>query len=138
MEQNKYKEIARQFLGIPYKHGGRDRKGLDCLGLAHLFYKTLGIQLPTDDGQPYTTDWYKSDPERFLRGLLQVGKAVNINTEPLKPLDLVYFRVGGAVTHAGVMIDRVSFLHVMTGQQVRITPLNPAWRRRLRGARRLL
>jgi probable lipoprotein NlpC len=137
MEQNKGKEIARQFLGIPYRHGGRDSTGLDCLGLVYLFYKKLGIEIPTDDGRPYTTDWYKTDPERFVRGLLQVGRGINLNTEQLQPFDLVYFRVGGAVTHAGVMVDHRSFLHVMTGQSVRITPLNLAWKRRLRGARRL-
>jgi cell wall-associated NlpC family hydrolase len=137
MEQDKYKKIAQQFLGIPYRHGGRDQNGLDCLGLAHFFYKELGIALPPGDGQPYTDDWYRKDPTRLVRGLLKIGKAVDINTESLEPLDLVFFRIGGAITHAGVMVDRHSFLHVMIGQQVHITPLNPSWRRRLRGARRL-
>ena len=138
MEQNKYEKIAREFLGIPYRHGGRDRKGLDCLGLVYLFYKKLGINLPAGDGQPYTNDWYKSDPERLFRGLQRVGREVNLKTEPLQALDLVYFQVGGAITHAGVMIDQHSFLHVMNGQLVRISPLNLAWKRRLRGARRLI
>lgn len=138
MVQSKYEQIARQFLGIPYQHGGRDRKGLDCLGLVYLFYQELGIRIPDHDGQPYTIDWYKKDPERLLRGLRQVGRAVNFKTEPLQPLDLVYFRMGGAITHAGVMIDHRSFLHVLVGQTVHITPFTPAWRRRLRGARRLI
>src|SRR5690606_9817186 len=103
MVQNKYEQIARQFLGIPYRHGGRDRNGLDCLGLVHLFYQELGIKLPDNDGRPYTTDWYKKDPERLLRGLLQVGRAVDLKAEPLQPLDLVYFRMGGAITHTGIM-----------------------------------
>ncbi|HHT06174.1 MAG TPA: C40 family peptidase [Hydrogenispora sp.] len=138
MGQSKYEQIARQFLGIPYRHGGRDRKGLDCLGLVHLFYRELGIKVPDNDGQPYANDWYKKDPERLLRGLLQVGKPVNLPAEPLQPLDLVYFRMGGAITHAGVMIDHRSFLHVLTRQTVQISPLNLAWKRRLRGARRLV
>ncbi|HBL36261.1 MAG TPA: glycoside hydrolase [Firmicutes bacterium] len=138
MGQHKYTEIARQFLGIPYRHGGRDENGLDCLGLAHFFYKELGISLPTSDGLAYTANWYQEDPERLLRGLLKVGRAVDLKKESLEPADLVYFRVGGTITHAGVMIDPHSFLHVMIGQQVHITYLNPAWRRRLRGARRLI
>jgi probable lipoprotein NlpC len=138
MGQSKYEQIARQFLGIPYRHGGRDRKGLDCLGLVHLFYRELGIKVPDNDGQPYANDWYKKDPERLLRGLLQVGKPVDLPAEPLQPLDLVYFRMGGAITHAGVMIDHRSFLHVLTRQTVQISPLNLAWKRRLRGARRLV
>ena len=138
MGQSKYEQIARQFLGIPYRHGGRDRKGLDCLGLVHLFYRELGIKVPDNDGQPYANDWYKKDPERLLRVLLQFGKPVNLPAEPLQPLDLVYFRMGGAITHAGVMIDHRSFLHVLTRQTVQISPLNLAWKRRLRGARRLV
>ncbi|NLW59979.1 MAG: C40 family peptidase [Firmicutes bacterium] len=138
MVQNKYEQIARQFLGIPYRHGGRDRNGLDCLGLVHLFYQELGIKLPDNDGRPYTTDWYKKDPERLLRGLLQVGRAVDLKAEPLQPLDLVYFRMGGAITHTGIMINQRAFLHVLVNKTVQLSPLNPAWRRRLRGARRLI
>ena len=59
MEQSNYESTARQFLGIPYRHGGRDRKGLDCLGLVHLFYQELGIKIPDTDGRPYAPDWYK-------------------------------------------------------------------------------
>lgn len=138
MVANKYEQIARQFLGIPYRHGGRDREGLDCVGLVHLFYQELGIKVPDTDGRPYSTDWYKKDPERLLRGLLQVGRPVDLKTEPLQPLDLVYFRMGGAITHAGVMIDQHSFLHVLTRKTVQISSLNPAWKRRLQGARRLI
>lgn len=138
MGQNQYEQIAQQFLGIPYRHGGRDRKGLDCVGLVYLFYQELGIKLPDSDGQPYADDWYKKDPERLLRGLQQVGRPVNIGREPLQPLDLVYFRIGRAITHTGVMINPGSFLHVLIGKRVQITPLNPAWRRRLWGARRLV
>lgn len=138
MERNQYFKIAQNLLGIPYRHGGRDRKGVDCLGLLYLFYNKLGINIPNHDGQEYPLDWYKKDPERFRRGLKQVGKEVLLGTEPLKPLDLVYFRIGGAITHAGVMLDEYSFLHVMTGQKVHITRLTPAWKRRLKGARRLI
>ena len=138
MGQDKYAEIARQFLGIPYRHGGRDKNGLDCLGLAYIFYKELGITLPTSDGLPYTADWYREDPERLWRGLLKIGSPVDLKTELLEPLDLVYFQVGGAITHAGVMIDRHSFLHVMIGQPVHLTCLNSTWKRHLRGARRLI
>ncbi|NLM37457.1 MAG: C40 family peptidase [Firmicutes bacterium] len=138
MAAEKYRQIARQFLGIPYRHGGRDREGLDCVGLAHLFYRELGIKVPDSDGRPYPTDWYKKDPERLLQGLLKVGRAVDLKTEPLQPLDLVYFRMGGAITHAGVMVDQRSFLHVLTRKTVEITPLTLAWKRRLQGARRLL
>ncbi|HBT17931.1 MAG TPA: glycoside hydrolase [Firmicutes bacterium] len=138
MDRNKYFKIAQEFIGIPYCHGGRDMKGLDCLGLVYLFYNKVGINIPDNDGKEYSLEWYKKDPERLLRGIQQVGKEVAIHSEPLQPLDLVYFRIGGAITHAGIMLDKDCFIHVMIGQLIHITRFSPAWKRRLQGARRLI
>jgi len=129
-------ETANRFIGIPYKHGGRTMGGLDCLGLVHFFYKHMGITLPESDGRPYSTEWYREDPKRFYRGLQQIGR--EISPAEMKPLDLVYFRLGGEVTHAGVIIDDHHFIHVLKGKPVHVSPLNLAWRRRLAGVRRLI
>jgi hypothetical protein len=37
---------AMTFLGVPYKWGGNDRRGLDCSGLVVQSYLMLGIKLP--------------------------------------------------------------------------------------------
>mgnify|MGYP000898257751 CR=1 FL=1 len=138
-QEIKISQVAKEFIGIPYLHAGRSMKGIDCLGLVHLFYKKLGIIIPDTDGKEYSLDWYKKDPQRFLRGIQKIGREVLITgSEPLQPLDLVYFRVGGAITHAGIMLDDKNFIHVMIGQKVHITRLNQAWRKRLQGARRIL
>lgn len=136
IDENKVHTLVKTFTGIPYRHGGRSLDGLDCLGLIYLFYKKWGIEIPEGDGKAYSPTWYKEDPQRFRRGIENIGKPVS--PLDLQPLDLVYFRIGGAVTHAGVMIDRNHFLHVLKDQVVHLAPLNAAWRRRLVGARRLL
>lgn len=128
-------KTVRSLVGIPYKHGGRTMEGLDCLGLIHVFYRQLGIMIPDHDGREYSPNWYKEDPERFYRGLQKIGS--EISPTHMKPLDLVYFKIGGAVTHAGVLIDEGHFLHVLKGKPVHVSPLNLAWRKRLVGARRL-
>lgn len=127
---------VRKLLGVPYRHNGRSVEGLDCLGLIWLFYKEMGISVPDGDGADIAEDWYASDPERYLRGLLQLGVAVE---GELKPLDLVYFRmVGGHVTHGGIMVDRDRFIHVLENRSVMVTRLTRAWRRRMAGARRIV
>lgn len=128
-------KTVRSLVGIPYKHGGRTTEGLDCLGLIHVFYNQLGIVIPDHDGREYSPKWYKEDPKRFYRGLQRIGR--EIPPAQMKPLDLVYFKIGGEVTHAGVLIDERHFLHVLKGKPVHVSPLNLAWRKRLAGARRL-
>jgi cell wall-associated NlpC family hydrolase len=129
-------KIADKYVGIPYKHLGRDLNGLDCLGLAYLFYKDFHIAIPDNDGNRYEQNWADVDPGRYLRGILTVGKAVPI--ERLEPLDFIYFRIKGIVSHAGVMVDSSRFLHVLEGGTVQISRLSSTWRRRLAGARRFV
>lgn len=129
-------QLAAELIGIAYKHNGRDRDGFDCLGLVWYVYTQLGIPFPSGDGVPINDDWYDSDQERYLRGLLCVGVAAK---EPLAPLDLVYFRViNDAVTHSGVLITDDRFLHVLEGRTVQLTKLRGFWKAKYTGARRLI
>lgn len=123
-------------VGIPYQHGGRGPDGLDCLGLVVLFYRSLGIEVPDGDGNPYSPDWWRSDPGRYLRGIVEHGRPVE---GPLQALDFVYFAfTPGLVTHGGIMVDSQRFIHVLEGHSVMVTRLGGWWRRRLAGARRLV
>lgn len=137
MEPQKILQLVEKYSGIPYRHLGRDLNGLDCLGLAHLFYRDCGIEIPDSDGSLYEPDWFKKDPERYVRGIQKYGKEVQLND--LQPLDFVYFRMGrGVITHGGVMVGPEHFIHVLERTQVHVSPLNFKWRRRLAGARRFV
>lgn len=132
----KLEQSASCLIGIPYKHNGRSTGGFDCLGLVWYVYSQMGISFPSGDALPIENDWYKSDPNRYLRGLLTVGREA---TKPLKPLDLVYFRViNNAVTHSGVLVTDDRFLHVLEGRTVQLTRLRGFWRAKFAGARRLI
>ncbi len=126
--------IARKYLGVPYRNGGRDLNGLDCLGLAYLFYKDCGITIPDGDGQEYSSKWVYEDPERYLRGVQKAGREVPLHE--IRPLDFVYFRIGRYISHGGVMVDEHQFIHVLQNTRVHLTPLNWVWHRRLVGVRR--
>ncbi|HPT88734.1 MAG TPA: C40 family peptidase [Bacillota bacterium] len=136
METKELEAIFQKYLGIPYRHGGRDMNGVDCLGLVYLIYRDCGIEIPDNDGREYTKDWYKVEPDRYLKGIRRYGKEVPLDS--LKPLDLVYFKMGRAVTHTGIMVDEKSFIHVLEGTRVHISRLNFKWERRLAGARRFI
>jgi Cell wall-associated hydrolases (invasion-associated proteins) len=135
MDQKQIAILVKKYEGIPYRHGGRDLTGLDCLGLAHFFYKDCGIHMPDSDGKTYSAHWSKEDPQRYLRGIMSVGTAVS--ADELQPLDFVYFRIGKNITHGGVMVDCNHFIHVLQRTVVHISPLNWVWKKRLAGARRL-
>jgi cell wall-associated NlpC family hydrolase len=42
---------ARSWLGVPFRHQGRDRNGIDCVGLPIVVLQTLGA-LPADFKEP--------------------------------------------------------------------------------------
>lgn len=136
MKEKELAVIFDKYLGIPYRHGGRDIHGLDCLGLVYLIYKDCGIDIPDNDGRDYAKDWFKTEPDRYLKGIRSYG--VEVPLDSLQPLDLVYFKMGPVVTHTGVMVDDNSFIHVLEGTTVHISTLNFKWRRRLVGARRFV
>ena len=48
-----------KFVGIKHKFNGRDRDGIDCLGLCQLFYREHGYEQTWDDGSPIPPDWQK-------------------------------------------------------------------------------
>jgi cell wall-associated NlpC family hydrolase len=136
MDPKQIAALIKKYEGIPYRHAGRDLTGLDCLGLAHFFYKDCSIEIPQDDGAEYSLNWSKTDPERYLRGILALGQTAPL--DDLQPLDFVYFRMGRNISHGAVMIDSQYFLHVLQNTTVHVSPLNLAWRKRLAGARRLI
>lgn len=39
-------DAARQYIGVRFRHRGRDRRGLDCAGLVWAAYRDLGTVLP--------------------------------------------------------------------------------------------
>lgn len=137
MDQKMIEQLVDKYLGIPYRHLGRDLNGVDCLGLAYLFYKDCGIDIPDNDGSLYEADWFVKDPERYVRGIRRLGIEVPLNQ--IQPLDFVYFRMGrGVITHGGVMVTSNAFIHVLERTRVHISPLDFKWRRRLAGARRIV
>ena len=116
-----------KYLGIPFKNRGADWSGVDCYGLARLFYGTeFGIKLIDylydenwcSRGFDYIRDYYKKHcipidiPERY---------------------GLVGFKMPGYKVehHLGIVLyDLDMFLHSSLNQQVCVSKLSqPVWKR---------
>jgi peptidoglycan DL-endopeptidase CwlO len=75
--------IASRYLGVPYRYGGTTPRGFDCSGFAQYVYARLGVRLPRTAQQQY-------------------NRVRHVPRSQARPGDLVFFFVGGRVTHVGI------------------------------------
>ena len=100
------------FIGIPYKSRGTDFDGADCYGLAVLYNKhMLGKELP-DYRDLYVSADDVSDAGQAITKGRENWTAV---TEP-KEGDVILFKQMGVVSHAGIYLDGIDFLHIRRNQ----------------------
>jgi len=85
---------ARTFLGVPYRFGGTDRRGMDCSGFVYVsFREAFRYTIPRTSQGMY--NW----AQRIPRSELQPG-------------DLVFFvTVGTRVSHVGIYVGEGRFIH---------------------------
>ena len=128
---------VNKYLGVPYKLLGRSiTEGLDCIGIAVCIFEDLGVALPGSDGFAIERNWYKKDPDRFLRALQGVGEPIDISE--IKRYDIVYFALArNIVSHAGVVLDNDTFIHSLQKRNCFISKLDQYWLKKIRGARRI-
>lgn len=91
-------EAARKYLGVPFRHLGRDRNGLDCVGLCLVSARDLGIDIP--EPEPYErgpTNGSLLERLRSIDCLMEHGVA------DMKPGDIAAFHVGPYVGHVGIV-----------------------------------
>jgi cell wall-associated NlpC family hydrolase len=121
--QQKLAQIARHFLGLPYRWGSMsERRGMDCSGLIKTVFAKLNIELP------------RTSREQFHRG-------EDIALEEVQTGDLLFFSSDGRVPdHVGIYIGNQRFVHAeKKAGHVIITALNQPWyTRHFFGARRIV
>jgi len=100
------KDIVAKYLGLPYKHMGRDAKtGLDCWGLIKSIYADHGIEI--DDVENYEINWSKKGHDFFATDKHPEWQKVS---DP-QFMDIVLFKASDlVVNHAGLVLDESRFI----------------------------
>jgi len=116
---------AMALVGTPYRWGGNTPSGgFDCSGLVDYIYRNAtGLQLPRTSGE-------MAD---------QGGRKVKRMTK-LVSGDLVFFDIGGRISHVGVYVGKGRFVHAPnSGGTVRLDDIDgPYWGEHFAFGRRVL
>lgn len=91
---------AKDFIGTPWRHQGRDRSGVDCVGLI----VAMGYEFDMVP-EGFWLPAYRREPDASLLGYFDKYMTPASRMDP--PLGCaVIFAFGGSPYHAGILIDR--------------------------------
>ena len=104
---------AKNYLGVPYRSGGRSGKGFDCSGFTSYVFSQFGFSLP-----------------RTSYAQAVAGKAVN--TDEIRKGDLIFFKgrnaKSRAVGHVGIVIsdkgEKIRFIHASVNRGISIETID--------------
>lgn len=100
-------EIVKKYLGIPFKHRGRDLQGFDCYGLILAVYKDLGFEL-FDIAEDYDEKWSWQGKNHFIENY---HKEFEVALEPVI-FDMALYKNGrGIINHGGIIINGNRLFH---------------------------
>lgn len=96
-----FAEAARGFLGTPYRHQGRGREGLDCVGLLVASAEIAGIMRP-GDAPPAD---YGRDPDGRLPGMLKTYCRRRTDKEIVEIGDILMIKFTHDPQHVMIVLD---------------------------------
>jgi cell wall-associated NlpC family hydrolase len=128
---------ARGWIDVPFHHMGRDRQGIDCVGLVVVVSADAGIPV-ADALANYTR---RAHGPQVVQAAAARGTQINIREAV--PGDVLIFAEGNHPCHVGFLTDVGGvphFVHAfgrLAYMRVRETPLAGEWKKKLRMAFRL-
>jgi len=96
-----------EWMGVPYKYGGKTKEGVDCSDFTVILYKTIYNKLLE---VPSSKIYSQCNP---------------IDIKEIREGDLVFFKIeGNKISHVGVYLQNNKFIHASTKKGVIINDLN--------------
>ena len=118
-------------IGVPFADGGRDKKGLDCYGLASLLYARQGVLLPDFKVCAYNSELVDDTIGEQRKYWQRIDNAGQL---PIPCLVVIRFNHPVLCNHVGVYIGDGRFIHTREKIGVNIDRIDsPAWRRKIEG-----
>lgn len=97
-------EVARTWIGAPFVHQGRNRNGVDCVGLPWCVYRELGVAF--DDFRAYAHESDSAELVGRIRAALGDPVAVApVKFSDLQAGDIALFRFAVEPHHLGIIAD---------------------------------
>lgn len=119
---------ARSWVGVPFRHMGRDRRGVDCIGLVVVVGRALGLPVVDWQGQGnYTRRGQGFD---MVRHIIDTGTGLLVPLRDAGDGDVMVFAEAGIPCHAGIRTTRdgrpyfVQALGKLSWMKVVETPLS--------------
>lgn len=107
--QRRLLNAARSMLGVPWRHRGRSRVGVDCAGLVWCMYRDCGVVLP--DRRDYGRNPFKDGLEAAVVDAMGNpvwrGPKGSCMREFLRPADAVLMSPSARPRHVGVIGDDI-------------------------------
>jgi len=116
MRDNAIVTESRSWLGTPYHHQARVKgAGVDCAMLLCEVFEACGM-IPHIDPRPYPPDWHLHRSEEKYLGWIEKYADPVLDDEDPQPGDVVLYKFGRTVSHAGIVIDWPMIIHAYCGQ----------------------
>jgi cell wall-associated NlpC family hydrolase len=114
-------------LGAPFKYGGTSyTDGFDCWTLTKELYRRTGIELPH-----YSSNKSMEVNDANIKDAKQYYKEIQVPD----PICIVTFMLRYPyVSHMGVMLDRLRFIHILKRSSVSVERIDSIlWHNRIKG-----
>lgn len=99
-------QFIDEWIGVPYKYAGKDKRGIDCSALTSALYQQV----------------YQKKISDNTKSLVEETK--KITKQELKEGDLVFFITNGkSISHVGVYLQNNKFVHASSIKGVMISDM---------------